>query len=293
MAGPPAQSRLRDSLVKIGKQSLAVIVGIIFALAGVSLISDVLGAATRLHWIVGLLAAVLLLAVLLWLLWWIRQAPLTSMEFGRYPRIGLGLNLLLVTVTAMVAMATLSDILFQQNWARYTSERPITVGLLLDYYGWHLVDSIPVIDVWSVTGIASPAEGVGFLANLLLQVFLVLIIAAAIDIFRSKRGDVRYLLRIARAIRDGKAGLPKEQALEQAQRHIDQAWSVARQEGTRVHKIDVLLEYAHLLLELGKKDKVLENLKEAHRLIELEAEERDLAARQRSAQDLQNRLTSS
>ena len=108
--------------------------------------------ATKLHWFVGLVAALVLFVVLILVLKWIQNAQLTSKEFGKYPRIGLALNLFMVIFLAIVLLATVSGILYQQNLVQYSPEtkNPITISLLLDYYSWHFIDSIPIFKILSI-----------------------------------------------------------------------------------------------------------------------------------------------
>ncbi len=178
---------MSKSLWGIGKQTLIAVVGAIITIGSVAWIGRTLDEATKLHWFLGLISAVVVMFLIFVLLKWIRSAPLTRRNFGMNPKTGLFLNLLWVVVLAMVAMATISNILYGQGVISYSSSQPITAGRLLDYYSWHLIDSIPIMQIWTAFPIEAPAQGEGFWAGFLLLSFRVLVIGWSVAIFRSKQ----------------------------------------------------------------------------------------------------------
>jgi hypothetical protein len=106
---------------------------------------------------------------------------------GKYPTAHLGVLLLFMAFIAMGAMASISFNLHEAAIIRYTSEEPITFGRLVDHYGWHFIDSIPILEVWRAFGVEALAEGDGFWPGFLVLVFRVLIIAPSIALIRVGR----------------------------------------------------------------------------------------------------------
>ncbi len=136
--------------------------------------------ATKLHWLFGLTLSVLIAVLLPFFIRWLWQQPLSTTNLGKHPIQGLVLNLILVVLVAMVAMTAISYILFEAALVHYTSSYPITSGRLLDYYGWHFVDSVPILEIWSIFDVDAPVKGEGLWTGLLVLVFRVLIIAPSI-----------------------------------------------------------------------------------------------------------------
>lgn len=155
--------------------------GVVAASWGLRYILDM---ATKLHWLAGLTLSVVLIIILFGLLWLFWRHPPSSIICGKYPWQGLVFNLTFVVLAAIAVMATLSYILHDARLVQYTSSHPITVGRLLDYYAWHLVDSIPVLEIWRVFDVDIPAKGEGFWVGFLVLVFRVLIIAPSIALIK-------------------------------------------------------------------------------------------------------------
>lgn len=291
---PYTQTDWRVSLRSFGKQLLVLLGGILLYSVGFAALAwttwKLVSLATRFHWLTGLSVILAVLIILLWGLGWIRRAPLTALNFGQYPRIGLALNLILIAASSMLVMTFISDILFKQGLAQYTSAQPVTIDSLFAYYGWHLVDAIPVFDVWSVIDWEAPLEGQGVTAGLLLQAFLVLVIAASIEIFQSKQASHRDLLRFAKALRAGATDYKHETAPEMARRSLNQALPLAERHGGATDQIDIHLEYARLLIETGEADGARAALEKAGNLIDQETQRRDLERRRREVAELQGRL---
>lgn len=150
-----------------------------------------------------------------------------------------------VVVLAMVAMAIISDILYRQQLVQYFSSDPITAARLLDYYGWHFVDSIPVLAIWDVFDVQARISAEGFVARAFVQLFRVLIVASEIQIFRSKREDFRRQLNVAQAYRISGDH-------ERAQRTLEEAMKSAERTGETINQADVHLEFARLYLDQGE-----------------------------------------
>ncbi len=78
----------------------------------------------------------------------------------------------------------------------YTSSQEIAYGRLIDYYGWHVIDSIPVLNLWKTFGVEQGIVGVGFGPGILLLSFRVLIVAAGIFIVQKAIRMQRPQLRL-------------------------------------------------------------------------------------------------
>ena len=172
-------------------QSIFFLMGLILLGVFFSMLINFLAWASELHWLAGLGLAISVFLGGFWALWWIRNTPRTSVEFGIYPATGLLLNLLGVVLVEMVAMASLSEIFYRNGWVFYSSPKPISVGLLLDFYGWHFIDSIPVLDIWKAFDVSAPAKGQDSVAQSLVLLFRVAIVGASVALYQGKAGRFR------------------------------------------------------------------------------------------------------
>ncbi len=143
--------------------------------------------------LVSLLAAVIILGVLIFLLWWIRKNSLAQQNFGIYPRISLSAQLIGIILSAMFVMATMSDALFRMNIIQYVADKNIDYDQFLNYYGWHLLDSIPVLQItknFNVSLHVTAETSYELESGFLLLVFKVVIITLSINLFGSKRKNL-------------------------------------------------------------------------------------------------------
>jgi len=182
----------------------------------------------------------------------------------------------------MVAMAFVSYILFELDFVKFTSSDPVTVSRLLDYYGWHFIDSVPIFAIWDTLGIESRITASDTGARALLEVFRVLIVATVIQIFMSKRGNFRRQLEIAQVYRSSndyhKAELTMDVALKSAERSDDP-----------VKLADAHIEIARIFInDLPEKAKT--HLDQALRFVKRAADEVDLKARRAAIISLENEI---
>ena len=225
---------------RVGIQIFWFAVGLLFVLWAVDLMRKALAWVTDLHWSLGLIAVVLVLAGLVWLLSIIKNASLTQKSFGRYPKLGLALNLLLVLVGATVAMAFCSAILQDLGVASYDSKDPVTVPRLMDYYSYHFLDSLPVFAISDLLDVESRIEADDMGARVLLELFKVLIVVTVIKIFMTKRGNFRTQLAHAQAYRI-------TGATDKAELTMDVAIELASNSDNPVDLADANIELARIL----------------------------------------------
>ncbi len=103
---------------------------------------------------------------------------------------------LLIVLIAILLMATISNILHSQtelvkyilpaNKANIGHEAPPEelTSKLLDYYGWHAIDAIPVLDIWKIFKVEPPLTSEGVLSGFLVLFFRVIIVAQSISLVR-------------------------------------------------------------------------------------------------------------
>ena len=267
-----AIENFRHAMKRIAIQTLLFVAGAVFVLGAVAGVQKALAWITDLHWIAGLIAAILVLAGLVWLLSYIKNASLTLSSFGRYPKIGLALNLLLVVVSGVVAMAFCSSILRNLDVVHYVSAEPVTVARLMDYYGYHFLDSLPVFAISDLLGVESRIEAGDTPARVLLELFRVLIVAAVIQTFLTKRGNFRTQLKHAQTYR-------QLNDLAKAELMMDVALKSARSADSPVDLADANIELARILADRSP-DRARQHLDEAQGYIEDARRASDLESRQ-------------
>ena len=174
-----AKNELRAGLVELGEKIGLIILGLIlfsFVSGGfLWFIRLVLDSATKGHWVLGIVVAVFILVLLVafQVLLGIAISPnspnLRRSIFGnpdagptgfleQYPGVALSILLGIIVCAAVLSMATISNVLngetelveYQFPSTDSPSSRVIPseklASELLDYYGWHLIDSIPVLE---------------------------------------------------------------------------------------------------------------------------------------------------
>jgi tetratricopeptide (TPR) repeat protein len=111
------------------------------------------------------------------------------------------------------------------------------------------------------------------------QLFRILIVASAIHIFRSKRGEFRRQLNLAQAYRT-------RNEHKRAQRSLEEAMKSAERTGEAINQADAHLEFARLYKDMGAKQELVQHLAQAEKLIDRAEKERDLEARRKEIQEL-------
>lgn len=282
---------MADIVLGAVKYAGILVIASIFGLAGVGVVVMMLRAASERHPMLGLGVAVLALALVVWALRWVQKETLSPISFGMYPRTGLVLNLAILVLVSAVAMATVSDALYRAGLAVYIAATPISVALLLDYYGWHFVDSIPVLRVWQTFGVEAPANGEGVVAGLLLLGFRVAIIAWALSLFKSKQLDVKYLTAFARILREDALGQKRLSRLTSRRRDcLEAAVNAPARTDPSLYRIDAYLEYARYWSEKRDASRAREYVDRAWKRLEAEAQARDLNARRQEIDGLSAEL---
>jgi len=269
---------LFDTLIRLSKQSMVFIVGLFLVFGAVAVAQLALEKTTTIHWSIGLIAAVVTLFGIVWLLSWIKNAPYTPSSFGYYPRLGLALNLILVVLTAIVAMSFVSFILFTQDVASFESIDPITVPRLLDYHSWHFIDSIPIVGIWEIFEIKPRIKAVDSEARALLEVFHVLIVATVIRTFLGKKGSFKRLLKTAKVYR--MAG-----EYDKAKHTLDIALKNTGISDDAIKLADANIEYAKIFIKHAP-EKVTASLDEAVNSIDRAEYEMDLEHRKTEVRNL-------
>ncbi len=269
------------SLKRLGKQVSIFMIGFLLVLAATGIVRSALEIITNLHWSLGLIAAVMTLIGLVLIINWIKKAPYTPTQFGCYPKLGLALNLFLVVFIATVAIAFVSFILYRLEFVDFTSKDPISVPRLMDYYGWHFIDLIPIVAIWDILGIPqSRIQANDTDARVLLEVFRVLIVLTVIRTFMSKKGNFKRLLNAARAYQ-------LDEKYHKAEVTMDIAIQIAERSDDPVELADANIEYARIFIKQSP-DKATAYLEAASKQIERAAKEADLKARQLNIEKLRN-----
>jgi cbb3-type cytochrome oxidase subunit 3 len=163
-------------------------IGVLVILGVAYLVRNWLDEAMQSHWLYGLILSVFIFCLLLFLIWVFWRQPKSETDFSKYSLQGLVLSLILVILVAIEVMAAISYILYEADLIHYTSSYPITSSRLLDYYGWHFIDSIPVLEIWSTFNVDAPVKGEGLWAGILVMVFRVLIVAPGIAVIKNYLG---------------------------------------------------------------------------------------------------------
>lgn len=234
------------------------------------------------YWLFALLVSSALMIGVVITIFWIEKTPLNPLNYGPYPRTTLILFLILLTLLGIWALAFLSNILHNLGWLQIQTEQPIDTGLFLNYYFWHFIDDIPILGVWSVVDVQAPAEAEGWPANLLLKLFLVFIVAAAIKLYKSKNVDIKAQREFARfKLAQGES--------DNARRAIQEILPSVKKSRSYSEQIDVYLEYAEILIALGDAKEANQYLDKAGKTIGKARRDSDLDSRQQMLQVLQGK----
>ncbi len=142
-----------------------------------TVIRAVLEGAAGLNTVAGLVLSVLFVtAVVLLFEVWRHCGVLVEYSLREFLAILLGFVMVFISL-----FAVLSSLLYDLDLAEYSSSgRPIHPGSLADFYMWHLIDSIPSLEVWSTLDINNPISSEDRPADLLILAFRTLIITPVI-----------------------------------------------------------------------------------------------------------------
>ncbi len=185
---------------------------------------------------------------------------------------GLATNLVAAAVLATVAVGSLTGLLYRLGFVTY-EPMPDHPAKLLDFYGWHLVDAVPVFKIWKALGVEAPMQAANRLADVLLFLYQTLVLASAVDIYRQKRLSIDGQLREARALRT--LGNPRN-----ARRRAELALHAADGRGDRIRGVDARIELAMALTATkASNDEVERVLQDARTLLDKEVKTHDFARR--------------
>ena len=108
----------------------------------------------------AVLSAVITLGVMVAAAYLIRHRSLLETQPSR---VILCLFIGLVTVS-WATFSSLSFSLYTLGWVNYSSQAPITSGMLADYYAWHFFDMIPGLETWTILDVKEPVKASGHAA---------------------------------------------------------------------------------------------------------------------------------
>jgi hypothetical protein len=138
----------------------------------------VLGGAGELNRVFGLILSSVFVAVLLGAFqgWRHTAGSLQAYSLKEFATILLGFVLVFVS-----SFSVLSSILYDLDLAEYSSSRgDVGPGPLADFYMWHLIDSIPSVEVWATLDVPNPVTSESRLSELLVLAFRTAIIAPVV-----------------------------------------------------------------------------------------------------------------
>ncbi len=147
-----------------------------------------LSKAADLHWGLGILLAIMLIAFSLFLIASMRKA-----FFQNNPsRVVVSMFVTIVLVGAAVC-ANVSYILSSHGLAQYTTDWELSSAKLVDYYIWHFIDMIPSIGFWKSLGVDEPVRPDGVIAGIPILVFRIFVVIPIFALVREwikqKRND--------------------------------------------------------------------------------------------------------
>ncbi|MDH3444867.1 MAG: hypothetical protein OEN50_13135 [Deltaproteobacteria bacterium] len=163
-----------------------------------------ISAAGEIHWLAGVfLGSIWLIGVfiLYFAIWyamqpsapsWFREYVLIRQKTGsdaglaeQYPVATLAALICVAMLVAVFALTGMSAVLASQGIISYTveasNEQPMT-ELLFRLYAWHMIDMIPLLDLWQTYGIDPPIRPNDFWAQTIVLVFRTVIIGFAISV---------------------------------------------------------------------------------------------------------------
>jgi hypothetical protein len=134
--------------------------------------------ASRFHWTLGALLAVVVIWTAVQLTRHVKQAEKLSLS-GVVAVLGFGV------LTLAIVSAWISFALFQAHLATYEVPNPATSGQFVDLYMYEFFDLVPGIKVWETLGVKSPIVARGIVAGLPLLVFKIFVLWVVFDAFAS------------------------------------------------------------------------------------------------------------
>jgi hypothetical protein len=148
------------------------------ALIMISLVRVVFEFASRFHWSLGALLAIVIVSTAVLLTRHVKQAPKLSLS-GVVAVLGFSV------LTLAIVFAWISFALFQAHLATYEAPNPSTSGQFVDFYMYEFFDLIPSVKVWETLGVKSPIVARGFAAGLPLLAFKIFVLWVVFDAFAS------------------------------------------------------------------------------------------------------------
>jgi len=149
-------------------------------IAGAGMIAGVIGklfdVASRLHWSVAALLAVVVVWMAVWATRQVKKAASARLS-DVLALLGFGV-LTLAVVGAWVSFA-----LYQAHLATYEVPNPVFSGRFVDLYMYTFFDLIPGVHVWETLGVKSPIVAKGVVAGLPLLAFKIVVLWVVFDAF--------------------------------------------------------------------------------------------------------------
>lgn len=160
--------------------------------------------ATGVHWLAGLavslISITLLICFTLWWAWlvWTQRYSGGNVAWRRFHTwfgkghltVRLWAVLVFITLFAILGMSNISLTLHvggvvnyelpEQEISRILEDPRFFSDTLIAYYGWHFIDSIPILQIWQTFNIDPPTSAEGHWDGILVLVFRVLIIGPSI-----------------------------------------------------------------------------------------------------------------
>lgn len=167
------------------EQGLFFLVGLVLALVPGGCARALINLAGDEHWALELLVILVAAALSAFTFVYIARANPRTGAFGKHPKVGLANNLVIAAMLATVTMGGLTGLLFRAGLVIY-DPMPQDSAPILDFYAWHLIDSIPVLEVWKATGISAPFETRNWVSGWLLLGYQVLVISTTYKLYRKQ-----------------------------------------------------------------------------------------------------------
>lgn len=141
-------------------------------------------AAWSLHWIVAIVVLILLLVALLLML-----IGLSGLKYWRdTPAIFVG-SLLLSSITLAIAICVFISYSLEvsepglYSFSTENSSTAKSTGAFIKLYLWHLVDMIPILDVWDYIPVDKPVKPANVVAGIPLLLFRILMVLPILGAF--------------------------------------------------------------------------------------------------------------
>jgi len=198
---------MRSLVNMLGRMTAEVIAFLFFFFflsLGIGLVKDSIAVAERFHWLAGAIAGLLWImavAVFCIAMWyamrssaprWLRDymliRPRTDKRAGlaeQYPAAAATAMMCVVIGVAVVATTYTSANLESHGVLAYVTDEPTQLPmteLLFRLYSWHVVDLIPVVDVWTIYNVHPPVRPANFWAQTLVLVFRAALIGFSISV---------------------------------------------------------------------------------------------------------------